>query len=108
SVTDQNLVTTRADWANELSLPFTLGAVRLVPYGVLDLTSYSEDLYGDQRGRLYYAGGLRGSMPLSRLYAEACSELFNLNGIYHKIVLSGNYYVAHSDTPYTILPQLDR
>ena len=36
------------------------------------------------------------------------SEFFNLNGLFHKIVLSGNYYNARSDVPYTQLPQLDR
>ena len=36
------------------------------------------------------------------------SELLNLNEINHKIVLSSNYYVAHSDTHFTQLPQLDR
>jgi hypothetical protein len=36
------------------------------------------------------------------------SELFNVNGINHKIVISANYYLAHSDTPFTQLPELDR
>src|SRR5205085_1403332 len=31
-----------------------------------------------------------------------------VNGIFHKIVLSGNYYAAHSNTPSALLPQLDR
>src|SRR5262249_54482485 len=50
----------------------------------------------------------RGTVPFSRLYPDVESELFNLNGIYHKITLGANYYVAHSDTPFTRLPQLDR
>ena len=36
------------------------------------------------------------------------SDLFNVNGIFHKIVLSADYYNAHSNTPHTDLPQLDR
>ena len=36
------------------------------------------------------------------------SDLFNLNGLFHKIVLSANYYNARSNTPYNQLPQLDR
>ena len=47
-------------------------------------------------------------MPLSRLYPDVCSELLNLNGINHKIVLSANYYFADSDTTFRRLPQLDR
>jgi len=100
--------TGRFDLWQELSLPFTLGPLRLVPYGVLDLTDYTNDLNGNNVGRLYAAGGLRASMPLSRIYPDVHSELFNLNGINHKIVMSANYYIAHSDVPFGQLPQLDR
>jgi hypothetical protein len=47
-------------------------------------------------------------MSLTRLYPDIQSLYFNLNGINHKVVFSGNYYAAKSDTPYTDLPQLDR
>jgi hypothetical protein len=106
-ITQQNVSTGRFDLAQELSAPFTLGPMRLVPYGVLDLTQYTEDLTGNERGRFYAGGGMRGSIPFTRLYPDVQSDLFNLNGINHKIVLSGNYFIAHSDTPYTQLPQLD-
>jgi hypothetical protein len=108
SATDVGDNTGRFDIWQDLSLPFTLGPVRLVPYGALDLTYYTRDLTGTDRGRLYEGGGLRASMPLSRLYPDVHSELWNLNGIYHKIVLSANYYIAHSDTSFSRLPQLDR
>lgn len=108
TATDQNLWTGRFDTTNELSLPFTLGAFKIVPYGVFDLTDYTTDLDGQNRLRVYGGGGVRGSIPFSRLYPEVQSEFFNLNGIFHKILLSMNYYNAHSNTPYTVLPQLDR
>jgi hypothetical protein len=107
-LTTRAVDTGRFDIMQELSLPFTLGPLRLVPYGVLDLTYYTQDLTGDDRGRFYGAGGIRSSMPLSRLYPDVQSDLLNINGIYHKIVFSSNFYAAHSDTPFTQLPQLDR
>jgi hypothetical protein len=106
--TDQRVDTGRFDLRQELSLPFSLGPVRVVPYGVLDLAEYTTDLSGDSRGRVYGGGGVRGSMPLTRLYPNVQSVFFNLNGINHKIVLSGNYFVADTDTHYNQLPQLDR
>jgi hypothetical protein len=106
--TDVNNATGRFDLWQELSLPFYLGPVRMVPYGVLDLTEYSHDLNGDEVGRVIGAGGLRASIPLSRLYPNVESELFNLNGLYHKIVMSGNWYVAKSNEPYTNFAQIDR
>ncbi len=106
--TDVATDTGRFDLFQELSLPFTLGPLRLAPYAVLDLAYYTHDLTGGEAARVYGGGGLRGSIPFSRLYPEVCSDLWNLNGIFHKIVLSGNYYVVNSDTPYSDLPQLDR
>jgi hypothetical protein len=108
SITDQNVVTGRADIREEVSVPFTLGAIRWVPYAVVEETYYTDDLEGKDRGRFYYAGGLRSSVPLSRLFPDVSSELLNIHALYHKIIFSSNYYVAHSDTPYTLLPQLDR
>jgi hypothetical protein len=100
--------TARFDFWQDLSLPFSLGDVRFVPYATMDLTQYTQNLYGDSAGRFYGGGGLRGSVPFARLFPNVSSELLNLNGMYHKVVLSGNYYVAHSDVPLTTLPQLDR
>jgi hypothetical protein len=123
SITDQDNVTVRLDTTNELSLPFTLGAFRFVPYVVGDVTYYSSDLpgqnlvstqpvgpepYGNPITRTYGAFGLRGSVPLSRLFPDVQSEFWNLNGLYHKIVLSGNFYNAHSNVRFTNLSQLDR
>src|SRR5262249_33734438 len=44
--TDQRISTGRFDLMQELSLPFYAGPVRVVPYAVLDLTEYTEDLTG--------------------------------------------------------------
>jgi hypothetical protein len=105
--TIQDDATGRLDLMQELSLPFTLGPFRFVPYGVLDLTYYSKDLNGNDVGRVYGGGGLRVSIPFTRLYPDICSDLLNLNGINHKIVLSANYYNAQSSVSHTQLPQLD-
>lgn len=108
NITDTATNTGRFDLWQDLSLPFSLGFLRLVPYGVLDLTDYTEDINGNNLGRVYAAGGLRASMPLSQIYPDVHSEFLNLNGINHKIVLSANYYIAHSDVPFSQLPQLDQ
>jgi hypothetical protein len=108
SSTDQKVDTGRFDLRQELNLPFTLGFLKVVPYGILELTEYTQDLTGNERGRVYGAGGVRASFPLTRLYPDVQSDLFNLNGLNHKIVTSLSYFAAKSDTPFTDLPQLDR
>lgn len=100
--------TGRFDLWQDLSLPVSLGDLRLAPFGVIDLTQYTKNLYGESVGRFYGGGGLRGNLPFSRLFPKAQSELLNVNGIYHKVTLSGNYYVVHSNVAFTTLPQLDR
>jgi hypothetical protein len=108
SPTDRSDQTGRFDLFQELSLPFYLGPVKTVPYAVLDLTQYTNDLAGDSVGRVYGGGGLAMSMPLTRIYPDVQSELFNLNQINHKIVLTGNFYAAETNEPFFKFPQLDR
>ncbi len=108
SVTDRNTSTGRIDLTQEVSLPFYLGPVKVAPYALGDLTYYTETLNGNDDGRAYGGLGLRASMPLTRLYPDAKSFLFNVDGLMHKIVLTGNYLNARSSASYLRFPQLDR
>lgn len=100
--------TARGDVYQRLSLPFDLGPVRLEPYGVGSITGYSADVNGESNGRLYGGGGLRASIPFSRLYSDVQSDVLNLRGLHHKVELRANYFVAASNTDHTQLPALDR
>src|SRR5262249_1533934 len=82
TVTDN---TGELDLWQDVSLPFYLGPVKMVPYGIVDLTWYSNDLADENRGRFYGAAGARASIPFTRPYPDICSELFNINGVNHKI-----------------------
>jgi hypothetical protein len=106
--TDVATDTGRFDIIQDLNLPLELGPVKVTPYGVLDLTAYTNDLNGEATGRVYGGGGVRANMPLTRLYPDVQSDLFNLSGINHKIQFGSNYYYAKSNQPYTLFPQLDR
>jgi hypothetical protein len=108
SPTDQTTRTGRFSVEEELSLPFQVGPFKVVPYVKGLLAEYTQDLNGDEIGRAWGGFGLRGSIPFTRLYPDVESELFNLNGINHKIVASANYFYAGSNEPYTRFPQLDR
>jgi hypothetical protein len=99
--------TLRADLMQEVRAPFYVGPVKVVPYADLDLTYYSSDIDLQQQGRVFGGGGVMASIPFSRLYPDIHSLYWNLNGINHKIVLSGNYFVASTNEPFTKFPQLD-
>ncbi len=106
--TDVDINTGRFHLWQEVSLPFTLGPVTLLPYAKADVAYYTEDINANNVGRLWGGGGLRANVPFSKLYPDICSDLFNVDGIYHKIQLSGNYFNAGATTGYKNLPQLDR
>jgi hypothetical protein len=107
-LTDIEDDTGRFDLWQDLSLPFYLGPLKLAPYGVVDLTYYTRDLNDEATGRFYGGGGVRGSLPLTRLYPGVENLYLNVNGLNHKVVLSANYYIVHSDRTFTQFPQLDR
>jgi hypothetical protein len=137
TVTDRPVETGRFHWNQRLEMPFDLGPIRLVPYGMVDLAYYTQDIRnynggydrfaagggdkmfttflgptldksGEARGRFVGAGGLEASMTMSRVYSDVKSDIWNLNGLNHKATWRANYYTAYSDTPYYQLPQLDR
>jgi hypothetical protein len=97
----------RAHIFQELLYPVDAGPVRLAPYLVGDAAAYSNDLTGEAQGRLWGGAGLRASMPLSRLYPSVQSEMFNLDGLNHKVTLGANFLSAYSNSRFTTLPQLD-
>lgn len=92
----------------ELALPLDLGAFKVSPYLKGALIEYTNALVGDETGRAWGGFGTRASLPLTRLYSEVESELFNLKGLNHKLVVSGNYFYAAHNDPYTNFAELDR
>ena len=104
----KRLDTGRIDWWQELSLPLNAGPLRVVPYGVVDLTGYTEDLDGGSRGRIYGGGGARAALNFSRTFTEASNEIFNIRGLNHKATLHSNYFIAKSSVNSNELPLLDR
>ncbi|MBI1832479.1 MAG: hypothetical protein HYR84_13630 [Planctomycetes bacterium] len=108
SPTDVRTDTGRFDWMQTLSLPFYVGPIKLAPYAMLDTAYYTQDVNGNSRGRLYGGGGIRWDMPLSRVFPDVQSELFNLNGLDHKINLVGHYRNVYSSSSVNNFPQLDR
>lgn len=100
--------TGRVDWMQQLALPLAVGSAKVVPYLASDVGYYTNNNNQDGQGRAYAGAGVRASVPLSKLYADVTSELFNLQGLYHKNLFSANYYAAVSKGNMTTLPQLDR
>lgn len=97
----------RIDTLHELSAPFSLGPVRVVPFVLGRATGWSEVNTGDDEFRLYGAAGVRSSLALWRVFPDIDSDLFNVHGLAHKMLFTADYYIANSDVPYTRLPLYD-
>lgn len=98
----------RLDVWQELDLPLAIGPFKLVPYGLLDTTFYSETLTDKDVFRLWGGGGVRLNIPFTRIYPDVRDPLFNLDGIAHKINVVADYRYVQSNVGFRELPELDR
>lgn len=86
----------QAFWRQELDAPFDLGPARMSPYVLGDVGYWGQDINGDDLLRGYAQGGVRGSLMMWSANRAAQSQLFNVNGIAHKVTLFGDVFYADS------------
>ncbi|HMO15636.1 MAG TPA: organic solvent tolerance protein OstA [Pirellulaceae bacterium] len=91
----------------ELDLPFQLGAVRVTPYVLGDITYWQEDLNGNDLTRTYAQTGIRATLPLWRVDPTVHSVLFNMNGLAHKASFDTEILVADANRGFLDLPLYD-
>ena len=92
---------------HELDLPFQLGPVKIVPFVMGQAAYWGEDINGEPVSRLWGEAGIRASIPFWRLDPTVESELFNVHGIMHKIIIDGEFSVAGANRSMSDLPLYD-
>ncbi|HEY2826348.1 MAG TPA: organic solvent tolerance protein OstA, partial [Pirellulales bacterium] len=75
----------------EIDWPFQVGPVKVVPYGLGELADWGDDLAGNRIQRAYGQVGVRSTMPMWSVDPNVHSELFNVNGVAHKVVFGGEF-----------------
>ncbi len=123
SPTDVGVSGGRFNLFQELSAPFSAGPFRIDPYVKSDIAYYTSQIeevanttingsrgqsINDGISRFWGGFGSRINLPLSKLYSDVSSEMFNLDGVYHKANLGMNYFYGASNQFYQKLPQFDR
>lgn len=98
----------RAATRHELDLPIDAGPFKFVPYVLGEAAYWGEDLSGSELTRGYFQTGVRGSLPIWRADPSVSSELFNLNGLAHKMTLLGEFLYADASEDLDQLPLFDR
>ncbi|MHB8897742.1 MAG: LPS-assembly protein LptD [Thermoguttaceae bacterium] len=92
---------------HEIDLPLQLGGLTVVPYGLGEFAHWGQDLTGDDLQRLYGQAGVRASLPVWRIDPAVHNDLFNVNGLAHKIVFDAELAVADSNQDLARLPLYD-
>jgi hypothetical protein len=97
----------RAGTRQELEFPVQLGPLKAVPYLLGDATYWGADLAGDPVTRLYGQGGIRASLPFWTVDPQVQSQLFNLNGLAHKVNIETEFLYADADQDLDRFPLYD-
>jgi hypothetical protein len=97
----------RAATRHELDLPLQVGPTKIVPYVLGEAAHWGQDLTGEELSRTYVQGGVKASLPVWRADPQVSSELFNLNGMAHKITYEVEAFYAAADQDLGNLPLYD-
>lgn len=97
----------RAATRQELDLPIELGPTKVVPYVLGEAAYWGEDINGEPVSRLYGQAGIKASLPMWKTDPTIKSELFNLNGLAHKVVYEAEVFYAEADEDLDRFPLYD-
>ncbi|MDA0834698.1 MAG: hypothetical protein O3A29_15610 [Planctomycetota bacterium] len=89
----------------ELSLPLHLGAFNIAPYVMGEASHWDSDFTSNSLDRLYGSAGVRGSVMMWKPYPHVQSNMFNLNGLVHKMVFDADFSASDSNTNLADIPQ---
>lgn len=96
----------RTSTRHEISYPFQLGPVKLVPFALGEIAYWGEDLQGEDASRVYGQAGFRASLPMWQYFGWK-NRLFNVNGIMHKVEFDVEAIIAGADKSVNELPLYD-
>ncbi|QDU98035.1 hypothetical protein Pla8534_58960 [Lignipirellula cremea] len=91
----------------EINAPLEAGPVKLTPYALGDASYWGDDLTGTDVARLYGQVGLRSSISMWKSDPTVRSELYNLNGLAHKVVFESDIFFAEADQDISRFPLYD-
>lgn len=90
---------------HELDAPFNLGPIKVVPYAMGEAAYWGEGFDGEPINRLAINAGVRSTLEMSRAFPEVQSDIFNLNGLAHKILFEASYSWTDVSRSLSTIPQ---
>ena len=98
----------RAATRHEISLPVAAGPIKFVPYALGEAAYWHEDINANDVDRLYGQAGMRASLPMWSVNPTVRDDLFNLNGMAHKVVWEAEFLFADADQNLARFPLYDQ
>ena len=92
---------------HELDYPLQLWHVKVVPFVAGEVAHWGQDRDGDDVTRLLGQGGVRASLPFTKINPGVQSKLLNLNGLAHKINLESELMFADANRDLARFPLYD-
>ncbi|NDC54914.1 MAG: organic solvent tolerance protein OstA, partial [Planctomycetia bacterium] len=105
---ENNVIGQRLATRHELDLPFQAGPVKLVPYALGELANWGQDLAQQPINRAYGQVGIRSSLPMWTADDTIESQLWNVHGIAHKVVLEAEFAYTNSTQNVSQFPLYDQ
>jgi hypothetical protein len=87
----------RGDTRQEIDVALNLGPVRLVPFAVIRGSAWDDSPDRGGLTRVFGTYGVRGTMYLSRVFPDARSTLFDIDGVRHIIKPDITAWVSHTN-----------
>lgn len=92
---------------HEIDWPLQAGPVKVVPYALGEAAHWGADRQGKDVQRLYGQLGVRASLPVWKVDRSVRSELWNLNGLAHKVVFDVDLSYSDASQDLDDLPLYD-
>jgi len=90
---------------HEVTAPFNLGELKIAPYALGEAAFWNDGFTQESIDRYYGRAGVRASILFSRVYPYVRSDIFNLNGLNHKMTFDVDYGYAQSSRSLSEIPQ---
>lgn len=92
---------------HEVDAPFMAGPFKIVPYVLGEFAYWGQDLSQHDVVRLYGQTGVRASIPFWAVNPFVESDLFNLHGLAHKVMLDAEFSYSDANRNLAELPLYD-
>lgn len=90
---------------HEITAPFRLGPINIAPYAMGEAAYWSQDLNGNELGRMYGSAGVRGSMFMWRAFPNVRNEILGLRELAHKMTFDFDYSYSDSSASLSEIAQ---